>query len=64
MVSEINYLELQRRYGGRYIARRDGEVIASAPTFDELADLLEQRGTPWGQLIIEFIERADTVGVY
>ena len=61
---EVDYAQLQQQYGGRYVARRGAEVIASAETYDALADELESREMDWSDLIIEYIEPADTVCVY
>lgn len=60
----IDHLELQRLYGGRYVALRGSEVIAAAPTYDQLVDQLEAAGARWSELTIEFVEPADAVGVY
>ncbi len=61
---ESDYAVLQERYGGRYVARRDGEIIASAETYDQLSDQLEGATVDWASLIIEYIEPADSIGVY
>ena len=37
-MADIDYVQYQRQYGGRCIARRDGEIIASAETSDALSD--------------------------
>lgn len=63
-MSEVDYASLQQRYGGRYVARRDGEVIADASTYDELADQLEKTVTDWRAIIIEYVEPANIVCVY
>jgi hypothetical protein len=34
-------VQFQRQDGGRYIARRDGEIIASTETYDALSDRLD-----------------------
>ncbi|MBI4546376.1 MAG: hypothetical protein HY707_00225 [Ignavibacteriae bacterium] len=61
---EIDYTALQQKYGGRYIARRDGDVIANAETYDELIDRLENEGAQWEELIIEYVEPVNIVCVY
>jgi hypothetical protein len=40
-MADIDYVQLQRQYGGRYIARRDGEIVASAESYDALSDHLD-----------------------
>jgi polysaccharide deacetylase 2 family uncharacterized protein YibQ len=63
-MAEVNYAQLQQQYGGRYVARRNGEVIASAQTYDELCDQLEKATVNWDELIIEYVEPAHIVCVY
>ncbi len=63
-MAEVDYALLQQRYGGRYVARRDGEVIASGDTYDELSDQLEKAVVDWGEIIIEYVEPANIVCVY
>src|SRR5262245_17559415 len=40
-MADVDYTELQQRYGGQYIARREGEIVASAETYETLSDLVE-----------------------
>ena len=61
---DISYSELQRRHGGRYVAQRDGTVVASAETYDELSRQLDGAGTNWSELTIEYVEPIDVVCVY
>lgn len=63
-MTEVNYTELQRRYGGCYVARRDAEVVASAETYDELCQQLESAAVDWDNLVIEYIEPLGVVCVY
>lgn len=63
-MTQVDYALLQHRYGGKYVARRDGEVIASAETYDNLIDQLEKPETDWADLVIEYIEPANIVCVY
>ena len=61
---ELDYQKLQERYGGRFVARREGQVIASAETYDELSNQLQGAETNWVGLVIEYVEPADKVSVY
>ena len=61
---EAQYTLLQEKYGGRYVACRNAEVIASAETYDELTDNLESLEMDLAQLIIEYIEPVNSVCVY
>lgn len=63
-MAALDYLLLQERYGGQFVAHRDGEVIASAETYDELMDRLEHMAVDWTRIVIEYIESADSVHVY
>ena len=63
-MADVDYMELQRRYAGRYIARRNGEVVASAETYDELSERLDEARLNWGELLLEYVEPATVVGVY
>ena len=63
-MAAVDYVQLQQQYGNRYVAWRDGEVIASAETYDELSNHLENLVTEWDKLIIEYIEPTHVVCVY
>jgi len=63
-MAEVDYAQLQERYGGKYIAHRNGEVISSAETYDDLMDQLEESTVVWKDLIIAYIEPTNTVCVY
>jgi hypothetical protein len=60
-MSDIDYVQLQQRFGGRSIARCDGEVVASAETYDTLSDRLDSMSVPWETLVIEYIEPVSSV---
>jgi hypothetical protein len=63
-MARIDELELQEQYGGQYVACRDGHVIASAPTYDELSDHLDALGAEGDDLIIEYVEPMSSIRVY
>jgi Family of unknown function (DUF5678) len=63
-MAEVDTAPLQRLYGGRYIARRDGEVIASAETYRELSEQLDQMAVSWDRLVIEYVDPLTSIGVY
>ncbi len=62
-MGEIDYMTLQEHYGGKYVAMRDGEVIASADTFDELSDQLGRPDVDRQGLEIDYVERIDVIRV-
>lgn len=63
-MAQIDDLKLQERYGGQYVACRDGQVIANAPTYDELSDHLDALGAEGDDLIIEYVEPVASIRVY
>lgn len=63
-MAQMDDLKLQEQYGGRYIACRDGHVIVSAPTYDELSEHLDALGTEGNDLIIEYVEPISSIRVY
>jgi hypothetical protein len=58
-----DYDELQKRFGGRFIARRGDDVVASAGTYDELLDTLERMAVARRGLIVEYVYPSDRVHV-
>jgi hypothetical protein len=63
-MTDIDYTQLQHTYGGLYIARRDGTVLTSAKTYDTLSEQLEDMALEGVDLIIEYVEPANSVSVY
>ena len=46
-MADFDDVQFQRQDGGRYIARRDGEIIASTETYDALSDRLDDMAVEW-----------------
>ena len=63
-VKTISYAKLQRRYGGKFIARRDGEVLASATTYRALLSAINKRQLDRRLLIIGYISPKDAICIY
>jgi hypothetical protein len=63
-MEDVDYTELQQRYGGQYIARRAGDILASAETYDALSDLVDALPEAGEDLVIEYVESAGSVRVY
>ena len=63
-MAQIDDLKLQEQYGGQYVAYRDGIVIVSAPTYDELINHLDALGAEGDDLIIEYVEPVSGIRVY
>lgn len=62
--SPLDYPELQRRFGGRYVARRGTQVIAAAETYDALSDHLRKGKTEAEDVVIEYVDPPDLVSAY
>jgi hypothetical protein len=63
-MADTGYAQFQRQYRERNIARRDGQIIASAEPFDALSDHPDGMAVEWDKIIIEFIEPVSSVCVY
>jgi len=55
----MEYAELQERYGGQFVALRDGEVVAAAPTHGDLVRELDAKGIDVTKVVFEFVRRKD-----
>ena len=63
-ITDAEYAELQRRYGGQCVARRGAEVVVSADSFDELVDAFRSLDMDWTDVIVEYIDPPNVVSVY
>lgn len=63
-VKAISYAKLQRRYGGRFIARQDGKVLASGVTYRGLLRVIRRRQLNRQALIIGYVSPKDAVCIY
>ena len=64
IMPELDYAQLQARYGGQFVAHRQGQVLAHAPIYEELQHQLEALDVQDQEIIIEYIERPDCAYVY
>ena len=62
-MAELDYMTLQQHYGGKYVATRNGEVIDSDESYEELSDRLERPDMDWDGVIIGYVERPDVIRV-
>jgi hypothetical protein len=46
------------------VARRSGEMIASADTYDDLSIQLDNMAVEWNDIIIEYVEPTSSINVY
>jgi hypothetical protein len=61
---EMDYPQLQKLYSGCFIAHQDNQVLADAPTYEELCQQLRRLDVDRENLVIEYIEPADAIHVY
>jgi hypothetical protein len=63
-MEDLDYFELQRQYGGKYVVRRGREVLASSKSYDIIADWIERnRPLPEGAEI-QLVARPDVCVLY
>lgn len=60
----ISYAKLQRRYGGKFVARQDGNVLASATTYRGLLQAIRKRHLNRQELIAGYVPPKDTICIY
>ena len=62
---KTSYLELQKKYGGEFVATRKARVLAHAKTFEELLKGLKKKGISYGPAIrIGRIHPTNAVCIY
>lgn len=60
----MNYSELQKKYGGGFVALLEGEVVAHGKTFSDVLEKVKKEGILENEnLMFDFIEEG-TVCVY
>ncbi len=65
VMAELDYVQIQARYGGQFIAYRNSQILASAPTYEALQNQLEALEVHNDEdLIIEYVERPNCAYVY
>ena len=61
----MNYSELQKRYGGGFVAILEGEVVAHGKTFGEVLDEVKKKGILEDKnLTFDFITEEGAICVY
>lgn len=63
-IKTISYATLQRRYGGTFIARRNGKVLASGTTYRTLLKTIRKRRLDRQQLIVGYVPPKDAICIY
>ena len=55
----MDHARLQEEYGGRFVAVRGGEVVASGRTDAELVRIVEEKGLDGDDLVFEYVRAKD-----
>jgi hypothetical protein len=63
-MKSISYSQLQERYGGKFIAKVNSQVIASAKTSKTLWNKVRDRIGNSSKMIIEYIEPKGALCTY
>src|SRR3989338_2647747 len=63
-VTVISYAKLQRRYGGKFIARKNGKVLASGSTYPQLLQVIRKRRLNRQRLIVGSVPPQKAICIY
>ena len=63
-MNHASYMRLQNRYGGRFIAQRDGKVEASGPTYQALINAIKKKRLKRQGLVFSYIHPKHAVCIY
>lgn len=63
-VTVISYAKLQRRYGGKFIARENGKVLASGATYPQLLQAIRKRRLNRQRLIVGYVPPQKAICIY
>ena len=63
-VTAISYAKLQRQYGGRFIARTNGKVLASGETYPKLLLAIRKRRLNRRSLIVGYVPLKKAICIY
>ena len=60
----IEYARLQDAYGGKFVATRNGEVVASGDTAAEMLRELKEKEIAPEDVAFQFVEAKDTIYIF
>ena len=60
----VSYADLQRRYGGKFIAREDSKVLASGATYRQLLQAISKHRLNRQRLIVGYVPPKDAICIY
>ena len=64
VMKAISYAKLQRRYGGKFIAREDGKVLVSGTTYRQLLQAIRKHRLNRQRLIVGYVPPKDAICIY
>ena len=59
-----NFRVLQEKFGGKFIAIENKEVVANADTFDDVRRILDAQKLNFSKTIVQFIPREGEIILY
>ncbi len=63
-IPTVSYAKLQRRYGGKFIARTNGKVLASGATYPKLLQDIRKRRLDRLALIVGYVPPKNAICIY
>lgn len=60
----LSYIQLQERYGGKFIARSNSQIVAWGSTYKSLISKLNKKHISRNNLIFAYIHPKGTICVY
>ena len=64
VLKAVSYEKLQPRYGGKFIAREDGKVLASGTTYRALLQAIRKRRLDRQALIVGYVPPKKAICIY
>ena len=52
MEKKISYLQFQKNYGGKFIARRDSQILAAGKTMKEMFNQMDSKRIHYDESIV------------
>ena len=63
-LTTISYAKLQRRYGGKFIARRNSHILASGGTYRALLQATRKRRLKREDVVVGYVPPKDAICIY
>lgn len=60
----VSYAKFQQRYGGKFIARENGKILASGETYRQLLQAIRKRRLDRQALIIGYVPPKKAICIY